>query len=302
MTTTSSDLFSRGRPRDERGWGRGWGRAALFPLAAALPMGLLQTLFFLFPLLFLTILSLWEVRNFRVVPGFSLANWQAVLGEPYFWAAYGRTLGLAAGAAALASVVAFPCAYAITFVLRAEARRLVTLLLVIPFFTSYLVRVYSWQVFLNDRGVINTLLGHLGIGPLPLLNSVAGTMVGWLTLVLPLVILLQVVGLGAVDRKLVHAAHNLGCRAGRAVFLVVIPAARPALVIGALFAFVLAFGDFVSPLYLGGGKAPTLSILIADTTKAGQQWPRAAVIAVMMIATLLLAAFTAVTLAYRGRK
>ena len=80
-----------------------------------------------------------------------------------------------------------------------------------------------------------------------------------------------------------------------------IPAARVGLIVAALFCFILSFGDFVSPYYLGGSSPPTLSIMIVDSTKSGQQWPRAAVIAVIMIMTLISIAFAAVTLAYRRR-
>ena len=73
------------------------------------------------------------------------------------------------------------------------------------------------------------------------------------------------------------------------------------LIIGALFCFILSFGDFVSPYYLGGSKPPTLPILIIDTTKSGQQWPRAAVIAVVMMITLMAVAFSAIKLAYKKR-
>ena len=81
----------------------------------------------------------------------------------------------------------------------------------IPFFTSYLVRVYSWQIFLSDNGIINAALAKLGLGPFAMLNSTFGTMVGYLTLSLPLVILLQLFSLIFIDRTLVEAAHNLRC-------------------------------------------------------------------------------------------
>ena len=115
-------------------------------------------------------------------------------------------------------------------------------------------------------------------------------------------VLLQLFSLAYVDRNLIEAAHNLRCGRLATIFLVIIPSARVGLVIAALFCFILTFGDFVSPLYLGGGNPPTLSILISDTTKAGQQWPRAAVIAITMIVTLLVAAFVAVSFAYRRRR
>jgi spermidine/putrescine transport system permease protein len=74
------------------------------------------------------------------------------------------------------------------------------------------------------------------------------------------------------------------------------------LIIAAIFCFILSFGDFVAPFYLGGSQEPTLPILILDTTKSGQQWPRAAVVAIMMMVTLFVIAFTGIALAYRKRK
>ena len=82
---------------------------------------------------------------------------------------------------------------------------------------------------------------------------------------------------------------------------ILVPLIRPGLMVAFFMGFILSFGDFVSPYYLGGSKPPTLSILIVDTTKSGQQWPRAAVVAVTMIVTLLAVAFSAVSLAYRKR-
>lgn len=272
-----------------------------YGVALGAPMLLWQLLLFALPLLFLIALSFWQVRNFRLEPALQLGNWSHVLGSDSFWIAYGRSWLYSAAATVVASCLAFPCAYGIAFKLGRNVQHFVMFLLVIPFFTSYLVRVYSWQIFLTDTGVINVLLGQLGIGPLPMINTVAGTLIGYLTLTLPLVILLQLFSLMFVDRSLIEAAHNLQCGRLRTVFEVIIPSARIGLVIAALFCFILTFGDFVSPLYLGGGAEATLPILITDTTKSGQQWPRAAAIALTMIATLLTVAFAAIGFAYRTR-
>ncbi|MBA8910918.1 spermidine/putrescine transport system permease protein/putrescine transport system permease protein [Aminobacter ciceronei] len=273
----------------------------LYGLTFSLPMLIWQALFFLAPLLFLIALSFWTVKNFRMEPDFDTVNWVRMLGRGVFWDAYLRTFALATAAAVITSALAFPCAYAIAFKLTETARRWAIFLMVIPFFTSYLVRVYSWQIFLSDNGIINALFAKVGLGPFGMLNSVFGTMVGYLTLSFPLVVLLQLFSLIFVDKNLIEAAHNLRCGRLRTVFAVIVPAAKVGLVIAALFCFILTFGDFVSPLYLGGGDPPTLSILITDTTKSGQQWPRAAVIALTMIATLLAVAFAAVGYAYKER-
>ena len=122
-----------------------------------------------------------------------------------------------------------------------------------------------------------------------------------MTLTLPLIVILQTISLSSIDKTLIEAAHNLGCGRLRTVYAVIMPAAKVGLIVAALFCFILSFGDFVSPYYLGGSKPPTLSIMIIDSTKSGQQWPRAAVIAVMMILTLLAVAFAAIGAAYRRR-
>jgi spermidine/putrescine transport system permease protein/putrescine transport system permease protein len=271
----------------------------LYALVWRAPMLAWQVLFFIAPLCFLVVMTFWLVQNYRMVPGFDLVNWTKMFSRGYFWDAYARTFGLATLSAAVSSLIAFPCAYALAFKVSATVRRWAIFFLIIPFFTSYLVRIFAWQVILAESGVINAGLAWLGLGPYVMLNSKFGTLVGYLTLSLPLVVILQAFSLANVDRSLVEAAHNLGCGRMRTLLTVIVPLAKVGLVIGAVFCFILSFGDFVSPYYLGGSKPPTLSILIIDTTKSGQQWPRAAVVAVTMIVTLLAVAFAAVSLAYR---
>ena len=247
------------------------------------------------------IMSFWVVRNYRMEPDFSFANWAKILNWGIFWNAYGFTLGLAVASTILTSLLAFPASYGLSFKVSESARRWAIFLLIIPFFTSYLVRVYAWQVVLGGNGIINALLGSLGIAPLTMLNTPVGTLVGYLTLTLPLIVILQTISLSSIDKTLIEAAHNLGCGRLRTVYAVILPAAKVGMIVAALFCFILSFGDFVSPYYLGGSKPPTLSIMIIDSTKSGQQWPRAAVIAVMMILTLLGVAFAAIGTAYRRR-
>ena len=175
-------------------------------------MVLWHVLFFLIPLSFLVYLSFWLVRNYRMVPGFDVVNWVSMYGKDYFWDAYGLTLGLAAASTLLTSLVAFPCAYALAFKFSDTARRWAIFFLIIPFFTSYLVRVYAWQVIIAEHGVINAALAHLGVDPFIMLNTKVGTLIGYLTLCLPLVVILQTFSLAAVDRTLIEAAHNLRLR------------------------------------------------------------------------------------------
>ena len=225
-----------------------------------------------------------------------------MLTRGYFWDAYGYTLFLASLSTLITSVLAFPAAYALAYKVSENVRRWAIFLLIIPFFTSYLVRTFSWYVILAESGVVNEILGLVGLGPFTMLNTLFGTLVGYLTLTFPLVIILQTLSLANVDRSLIEAAQNLGASSARTIVTVIMPSAKVGLIIGGVFCFILSFGDFVAPYYLGGSKPPTLPILIIDTTKSGQQWPRAAVVAVVMMITLMTIAFTAISVAYRRRR
>lgn len=272
-----------------------------YPYVWRLPLILWQGAFFVIPLLFMAAMSFWLVKNYRLDPDFVFDNWTRMLGRGAFWDAYWVTLWRAMLAGVIASAIAFPAALFMAFRLSESARRFALLCLIVPFFTSFLVRAYAWQVILSESGPVNAVLGGVGLGPYTMLNSGFGAMVGYLTLVLPLVVIFQTWSLAAIDRSLIEAAGNLGATPLRVLWSVIIPAAKTGLVLGALFAFIMTFGDFVSPFYLGGSKPPTLTILIIDTTKSGQQWPRAAVVAIVMIVTLFAVASAAVRAAY-GRR
>lgn len=266
-----------------------------------LPPLIWQLVFFVAPLVFLVVISFWTVKNFQLEPAFSSRNWVHMLSRESFWAAYRYTWQLSLMAAFSATLMAFPAAYSIAFHLEPRGRKLALMLLVIPFFTAYLVRAYAWQVVLADNGIVNGALRAMGWPALPLLNNSFGSLIGFLTLCLPLVVLIHVMGMSQIDKNLIEAARNMRAGPLRTAWEVILPSMKASLVIAWLFAFILSFGDFVSPTYLGGGASPTLTNMIIDATKSGQQWPRAAVVAVTMIVTLLLTSLCAGALAYRRK-
>ena len=166
-------------------------RVDAFAVAWALPMVVWQTLFFVAALIFLVTMTFWSVKSFRLTPDFVIDNWFKTYSARYFRDTYLRTVGYATLASASASVIAFPCAYALAFHVSQAASRLGVFMLITPFFTSYLVRVYSWKIVLTERGIINVALGMVGIGPFVMVNNLFATLVGYTTLCLPLVILVQ---------------------------------------------------------------------------------------------------------------
>jgi spermidine/putrescine transport system permease protein len=275
--------------------------ARLWQLLWALPLPIWLGLFFILPLLMLIALSFWTVQNFRLTPAASVDAWAYVLGLDYLWGIYWRTYALAFVSALLVSIIAFPASYALAFIVSPRSRLLLLGVAIAPFFTSYLVRVYSWQVFLVDGGVLPGLVSMLGGPGTSWLNTWFALFLGHATLALPVVLVLQTVALSSMDPTLLTASANLGARPRSALLRVVLPAARPGLVLGMLFAFLLSYAEFVSAAYLGGGAFQTLPILVADLVRAGQQWPRAAVVSILMIGTLLTTAFVTVLWAYKEK-
>lgn len=279
-----------GQLNPERWWRalRLSGARSTLPTVLGLPVLLWQGIFFAAPLAFLVVISFWQVKSFRLEPAFVLDNWSRILGAGTFHNALLYTLGVAATATALALLLAFPAAYTIAFRLRTRWRDLAVAMLVVPVFSSYILRIYAWQVVLSPQGLINSVVGWLGMDALPLLGGQLSLHIGLLTLTLPVAVLVLVFALSGIDRSLIEAAENLGYRRSRVVWHVLLPAARPALLLAATTSFLLAFGDYVSPLFMTGSSPPTLSILIVDTVKSGSQWPRASVIGVAMLVVLAL--------------
>lgn len=274
---------------------RAWQALWVLPLPAWL------LLFFAVPLGFLVAISFWSVVNYRLTPDTSLAAWRYVLSLDFLWTSFWRSYGLSLASAVAISLLAFPASYAMAFVAAPRQRLVLLGLAIAPFFTSYLVRIYSWQVFLAEGGVISSIVQAFGGEGESLLNTYFALLLGHATLALPVVLILQTIALANVDRVEISAAANLSARPGAILFQVILPAARPGLTLGLLFAFLLSYAEFVSAAYLGGGSFQTLPILVTDLVRAGQQWPRAAVVSLLMIASLLVTAFVTVLWAYREK-
>ncbi len=273
----------------------------IYAMTWRLPIIIWQLLFFVGPVIFMIAMSFFLVKNYRMTEAFEFINWSKMFSKNYFWDSYFYTITIASISTILAMVLAFPASFALAFKASEQMRRWAIFLLIIPFFTSYLVRTFSWFVILSEKGVVNALLGYIGLGPFTMLNTNFGTLVGYLTLTLPLVVILQTVTMANIDRTLIEAARNLGCKPLSTIWKVIIPLSKTGLIVAAIFCFILSFGDFVAPFYLGGSQEPTLPILILDTTKSGQQWPRAAVVAIVMMITLFSVAFIGIALAYRKK-
>lgn len=286
-------------PASERSGGARSAAIRFLPAAWVTPGLLWQVVFFVGPLLFLVVITFWTVQAFQLKPAATLANWTRILSAPYFHKALVYTTLAALGATFVTIALAYPAAHLIAFRLTPRLQRWAIAILLVPLFTSYMVRTYSWQIVLSEEGLINTVLGFAGIPPVRFLGGVFSLFVGFLTLTLPLAVLILAIACIGIDRTLIDAGKNLGTTALQSIRYVVLPSARAGVVLAAATTFVLAFGDYVSPLLMTASNPPTLSILIVDTVKSGSQWPRASVIAVVMMLALALVFFLSARLSYK---
>jgi len=205
----------------------------------------------------------------------------------------GRSFLMAGGATAICLVLAFPAAL---FISRAPRHKNLYLQLVmLPFWTSFLVRTYAWIFLQRDTGLFNTTLQALGIirAPLPLLYNDGAVLLGLVYGYLPFMVLPIYATLERLDPSLVEAAADLGARPLTTIFRVVVPLSRPGIVAGSILVFIPCLGAYLTPDLLGGGRTVLVGNLVQNQFTTARDWPFGAAvsIALMAIVTVLLVLF-----------
>jgi spermidine/putrescine transport system permease protein len=266
------------------------GRRALVGRAVFAGPGLLYvTLFMTVPLLIVASYAFLKRGRFGGVQAeFSLDAFSKALDSVYL-SILGNSVLIAAITTALALLLGYPTAYAIARLPR-QWRTVALVLVVLPFWSNFLIRTYAWIVLLNSEGPINSALVGMGIlgTPLDLLYNRGAVVVGLLYAYLPLVILPVYAAIERLDPQLQEAARNLGATKARTFLDVTLPLTLPGAMIGAIFVFVPSLGNFVVPELLGGGKTEMIGNLIRDQFLVARNWPFGAVLALSMVAFLVL--------------
>lgn len=219
---------------------------------------------------------------------FTLENFSRVLGSIYL-SVIGESILIATITTILALLIGYPTAYAISRLPR-KWRNIALVMVVLPFWTNFLIRTYAWIVLLNTEGPLNKGLIAVGIlnEPLELLYTRGAVIAGLLYAYLPLMILPIYASVERLDKSLIEAATNLGASRIRAFFTVTLPLTLPGTMIGAIFVFVPSLGNFIVPELLGGGKTVMIGNLIRDQFLKSRDWPFGAVLALIMVALLIL--------------
>ncbi|MCW1413813.1 ABC transporter permease subunit [Rhizobium sp. 1AS11] len=219
-------------------------------------------------------------------------NYQVALTDRYMWKVLLSTLRLSAEVTAVCLLLGYPVAYLMIRTGRRWAQVL-TILVVLPMWTSVLVRSYAWIVVLGRNGIINQLLTDSGLiaEPLPLLYNRFGVYVGMVHIMLPYMILPLYAAMKRVDLRLVDAARSAGAGGFAAFTLVFVPLTTSGIVAGSLLVFILSLGFFVTPALLGGAGDVTYVMLIERQLNESLNWELAAAMAViLLVATLILVA------------
>lgn len=196
---------------------------------------------------------------------------------------------MALGATLIALVIGVPAAYAISRLPSQTWKIVALVLVVIPFWTSFLIRIYAWIFLLNTQGPVNGFLVDLGIlaEPIQVLYTWPIVLVVMAYTFLPLMILPVYAALEKIDAETVEAAADLGAGPFSRLWRVVVPISLPGIVTGCILVFVPSLGNFVVPDLIGGGKYPMVGSIIRDQFLLAKNWPFASLLVIILVLFLL---------------
>jgi len=211
-----------------------------------------------------------------------------VWGRTIYIEAYITSVKYAFWTTVLCLVIGYPFAY---FIARAKAslQPALLMLVMLPFWTSFLLRVYAWKGILADQGVLNNLLMWLGIThePIQMLYTDVSMLVGMTYVYCPFMILPLYANLTKMDFRLLEAAHDLGASPWHAFWLITVPLSKAGIIAGSMLVFIPSVGEFVIPSLLGGAENLMIGRVVWDEMFSSNNWPRASALAIVMILSIL---------------
>jgi spermidine/putrescine transport system permease protein len=225
-----------------------------------------------------------------VIRDLSLANYARAL-EPLYLLILAKSFGLAFVTTLLCLVVAYPVAFWIGLRSPARWRSSLLVLVILPFWTSFLVRMYAWIFILRTEGLVNLALGRFGIPPLPLLYNDFAVLLGQVYGELPFMILPLYASIEKLDRSLLEAAADLGAAPFRALWRVTIPLTAPGIAAGCLLVFIPSLGSYLAPDLLGGGQTMYVGNLIQSQFAVARDIPFGSALSFLLSAAVLLLLF-----------
>ena len=233
---------------------------------------------------------------------FTLENFSRAA-EPVYRKVFLDSARIAGLATVIAVFVAYPAAYAISLAPRDRQTRYLFLVM-LPFWSNYLIRTYAWIVLLNREGIINRGLGAAGLidEPLPILYNEFAIVTGLVYNYLPFVILAIYASLQRLNPEIREASEDLGAPAWRTFLRITLPLTLPGVAAGAVFVFVLSIGNFITPDLLGGGRMLMVGNLIYDQFLSARDWPFGAALSLALIMIMMLLLFAQAVAVNRAQR
>jgi spermidine/putrescine transport system permease protein len=239
------------------------------------------------PLLFIAVYSFWlRTATGADMPGFHLDNWHEALTDSFYRDILISTLRIAAITTLVCALMGYPAAY---FIARSKGNKaILLLLLMLPFWISYIIRTMSWINILGVSGALNSGLMALGVisEPIQMLYNETTVILGLVHFLLPFMVLNIYVSLDGVDVTLEDAARSLGATRWRAFLEVTLPLSLPGLAAGGLLCFVLGAGTYITPLVLGGPRDAMFANLVFEAIITQLNWPLGSALSLMLLAVL----------------
>jgi ABC-type spermidine/putrescine transport system permease subunit I len=255
----------------QKGWRlSGWGIYLLIPVLV------LFSVFFVLPMIRIFGTSFFD-------PSFTFRHYLPIFQESVYIKVLLRTLTMALFVSAVCLVLGYPVAYLLSD-LRPRIANVLLVLVLIPLWTSILVRSYAWMVLLGREGILNKMLlyFHLISTPLKLLYTSTAVILGMVQVLLPFMILPLLSVMKGIDRNLMKAAHSLGAGPFHTFFRVYLPLSLPGVAAGFLLVFIIALGFFITPALLGGRKDILISMLIEEQVRELLNWEFAAALSLVL--------------------
>jgi len=254
------------------------------------PISTWMLFFFALPVGYMFLVSFMSMTDYQLTYDWTLSNYQIIFERGLYHRAYINSLSLSMRVVLITTLIAYPLGYALAFVVPRQWRLVFLVAIIAPFWTNYLVRAYAWQTILSNTGILNYALLSLGVigEPIDILYTHRATTIGLTHYLLAIMTLNIYTTLENIDRRLIEAAKDLGASSWQAFWRITLPLSSGGLITGAMFIFVLAFADFVSPSVLGGQTRQVFPQLIVDAIQWNVNWPLASAFAVIMVATILI--------------
>lgn len=250
----------------------------------------LSTIFLLLviPAVFIAVYSFWlRTATGADQTGIHLDNWIEVLTDPFYRDILFQTFRIAAVTTVLCALLGYVPAYFIALT-RFRHKTLLLLLLMLPFWISYIIRTMSWISILGTSGALNAALQWMGLTgtPLQMLYNEPAVVLGLVHYLLPFMILNVYVSLEGIDHALTDAARSLGCTAWQAFREVTLPLSLPGLAAGGLLCFVLASGTYITPMVLGGPGNAMFANLVFEAIITQLNWPLGSALSIVLLVLL----------------